>query len=1026
MIKDHPNVEQDLARMVARDAMRVGNEELGNTPPPSGVEDPFGMPEGGVQTASPFGAFVRYVDKQIGKMSGGLTDPHTREIVEGARSRAENPQLDAQSQEVLSETLREGAESPPAPSPDVPGGASPVTPVDVDPMAVQSRIEEGDVPIDKRTDTRNLNIERHHPGAAQGSKADDLQQAETAEDIARVFDAVAEEVGEQHKVRTHKSIEEKTKDLDDVKRELGPVLSGEQQGLMTDTQLYAARSLLTTLGEDVGNMANQIANGTASPEMLLNYQKKVKTLAAFQGFLRKNVRETARALSQQNMIAKTMKSGSINDIDELLNVAHMSPQQVKQHAKVMSSRIEKDGPIAGVKPDFLQKVNNGFALAAEYWKASILSGVETHLVNISSNAAYNAWENMVIRPVAAGIGKSRSMLPGEEVTDRVYLGETMGSIAAGYAGVRDGMEIAWRTLSKDESLFMTAGKGEEQGLMQDLASKAGDGVGGQLASGTATALSMPFRFLQAEDDLFKTMAYRQEMTALSLRQAYGEGLTGKAAQKRAAEILKEPTEDIHEAAMLYAKNLTYTNTESPGLLGLLGDSAKKLSAAYPALQFVTPFINTPVNLMQRAVDMSALATVNPTLWKEVQKGGASRDVALAKMATGAAFTAAVYHFYEQGMLTGNGPDNWDQKAVLEKTGWQANSIRTPDGNYVPYRRTDPFAASIAGLVDTLDAAKYAATEEDAAMYMKAAVFGIAGHMMDGTFLRGASDTFKMIDGNVNAANYFSNYATGFLPLSGIQRTVTKTLDPQQRKINDDKEFQTGFMNRTRQKLKQSIPGMSFSLRPARHWDGSIKKPDQGRFAYSMSPIKMSEDKGATPVDRELIKNGVPIPEPSPMVTLGRGAHAIHFSIMDMDHGEGQLYDKYFQRVGDRRKEFLQQMIGDSDYHELTPGPGGDQNIKLRSAIHKAKMAGLYDFIEQDLQPIYNKDPEKYNEVARILDYGPEELYERVEAILERENMMSNQDEAIMEHVRKGRGKLEEGIPLPTEKLKPEKPFEVGF
>ena len=1025
MIKENnPNLVSDLEQMIAQDALRQGNTQEGNIPPPR-EDDPFGMPAGGAQTASAFGNFVKAIDKKVSKWTSGLTDPHTQDIVEAGRKA--DPAFDDETQEVLSETLEGAAESPPAAASGGPEGAPPISPLEdtgIDPAAVQQRMTEGGVPEEKRTDMRNLNIERHHPGAA-ASPEQDLLNAETSDDIAKVFDAVAEEVGEAHKVRSHKSIEDKMSDLDAVKEALGPVLSGEQQGLMNDTQLYAARSLLTTMGDGVATLANQISKGNATPEMLLQYQKQVKAVAAFQGFLRKNVRETARALSQQNMIAKTLKGGSIADIDELLNVAHMTPEQIQRHAKVMAESIDANGPIAGTKPGKLERLNDTIALAAEYWKASILSGVETHFVNISSNAAYNGWENLVIRPVAAGIGASRNMMSGNKVTDRVYMGETMGALASGYAGLRDGLEVAWRTLSKDESLFLTQGKGEAQGRMQSAAAGIENPALGAAARGGATMMNMPFRFLQAEDDLFKTVAYRQEVTALSLRQAYGEGLEGTAARKRAVELMKDPSDQIHEDAMMYAKNLTYTNTESPGLLGLLGQSAKKLSAAYPALQFVTPFINTPVNLMQRAVDMSALAVVNPAMWKEVKKGGAARDTALAKMATGAAFTATVYHYYEQGMITGNGPENWNQKGVLEKTGWQANSIKV-DGKYIPYRRTDPFAAAIAGMVDTLDAAKYAATEEDAAMYMKAAVFGIAGHMMDGTFLRGASDTFKMIDGNVNAANYFSNYTTGFIPLSGAVRTVTKLVDPQLRKVSDDKEFQTGFMHRTQQKLKQSIPGMSFSLRPSRHWDGSIKKPEQGRMAYAMSPIKITNDKGATKVDQELIKNGVPIPEPSPMITLGRGATAVHVSLMDMDKGDGMLYDKYFQRVGDRRKEILQQLVADDGYKELTPGPGGERALKMRAMLHKAKLAGLDDFLENDLMPMYRKEPEAFTEVAKVLGYGRDELYEKVERITEGNRELEGRDAEFMEHVRKGRGKLEEPIPMPTQKVKPEKPFEVGF
>lgn len=1025
---DNQNISLDIEEMVGQEAMRVGS-----------APDPM-SPEGeGVQVASAFGNFVDFakksaskVDRMVGRATGGVTDPRTQQALANVRQRQEGD-LDPTTQDAVSEVL-EPTTAPPPGDGDQASEAleapidSGMDAVDIDAEGVQSRFEADGPPDEKRTGKRNLNTERHMQGAA-ASVGSSMEQAQTADDVAAIFDAVAEEIGEEHVVRHNVTLEEMTPD--DIRNELKPFLSKDkkERGLMTDRQLYATRSVLNTMGTEVSGLANQIKAGNATSEMLLTYQKKVRALAGVQSFLRGNVREVARALQQQSVIAKTLRGGSLGDIDELMNVANMTPQQIERHAQVVASNVETHGAIAGLKPTFFQRINDKIALAAEYWKANILSGPETHIVNIGGNGAYNVWENIVIRPTAAVIGKGLQHTRFGSDTDRVHVGETMGAVVSGYAGLRDGLTVMAQTLLKDKSLFMTQGKGESQGLMAQAANAVQGPVTGKIARGAATTLSMPFRFLQAEDDLFKTIAYRQELTARSLRQAYAEGLDGSAAYKRSGELIAEPPSDIHEASLLYAKNLTYTNTESPGLLGLAGANMKKMTAAYPILQLITPFINTPVNLMQRSIDMSVLSVASPTLLKEVTAGGAARDVALAKMATGSALTAMAYHYFTNGMITGNGPDNYKQRAVLEKTGWRPNSIKDGDGKYHPYKRLDPFAASIAGLVDKLEAAQYANEEQDASVYMSAAVFGIAEHMMDGTFLRGVGDLFKLMDGKLSASSYFANMATGLDPMIGLQRGVSKLTDPQPRRTSDDKEFQTGFISKLTQGIKKATPGLSMSLRPKRHWDGAIATPGQGRVGYAMSPVKTSEDKGATAVDAELIKNGVPIAEPAPMVTVGSGPEAIHFSLVDLDNGDGLVYDKYFQRVGDRRKEFLQQLVKDDDYLSLSPGPGGERHLEMKKMIHRARVAGLEDFLENDLLPMYRKKPEDFNSIALQVGLGMDDFHERIINMLLAKDAVGElrpEKEEMLTHVRKGTGKRETALPMPTDKVKPEKPFEVGF
>ena len=1029
------DMELDIESMVGQEATNLGNVALGNNPPP---KDELGQDtlQQGIQVAGGWSSFIKGVTNKAGKVfqgHGDLTRTRTIDQIEGSRKKQrELPALDEESQESVSGLL-DGQDLPPPGSLEGSPEAVPTTglrAVDIDESAVQDRILAGEGDPAKRTNMRNLNIYRHMQGAKSdpiaGLEGIDPDQGaqQVAADVAAVIDAVAQEIGEAHVPRSLDTLDNMK--IEDVRKELAPFLNTGKNtphpGLMNDRQLYATRMVLATVGENVAILSKQIANGDATPEQLLNFQKAVKTHAALQQFLRGNVREVARALQQQTKIAKTLEGGSLNDIDELMNVAHLTPEQLKQYATVLARSTGKHGPIAGLRPDMFTRLNSWIGVSAEYWKASILSGPETHFVNMGGNLIYNAWENALVRPVAGAIGEVRTGI--KNITsgkldwgpndDRVYLGEAMGGFASAYSGLRDSLKIAWRTLRHDDSIFNTQGKGETQGLMAQGAANIKTPIVGDVARFGAKMSGMPFRALQAEDDLFKTLAYRQEVTALSLRQAYSEGLTSADARKRAGELMEDIPLDVHEQALIYAKNLTYTNTNAPGILGAMGNSIKKLTAQFPLLQYVVPFVNTPVNLMARSIDMSVLSVTSPTLWRQVKAGGAEADVAVAKMTLGIGFTGAVLAYYTDGRITGNGPANHEQRKILEKTGWRPNSLRTADGTYVPYRRTDPFAASIAGLVDTLEAARYSGREEDKAILMWAGATGVAKHMMDGTFLRGVDSLFALLDGKKNATDYAAGIAAGFVPYSSLLRGVTKGFDPQPRRPSKDKEFQGDFVHVLEQKIKKMLPTWSRSMRPVRYWDGSVATPGVNAFTYAAMPVKTSQAKPIGAVDRALIENGVGIPEPDPMVSIGAGSTAIHFSIMDLDDGAGMVYDKYFERVGKARKERLTNLVGNREFQKLTGGPGGEQKLKMQGEIHKARLEGLHIFLKEDLMPMYVDAPDEFSAIAATLGMGMDALYERIQYLTELEELgiIDTQGQEELSHIRIGRGRQTTPLPVP--------------
>src|SRR3546814_8890220 len=86
--------------------------------------------------------------------------------------------------------------------------------------------------------------------------------------------------------------------------------------------------------------------------------------------------------------------------------------------------------------------------------------------------------------------------------------------------------------------------------MEQQTQKAVSGIKGDI-------LRTPTRLLTAEDELFKAMARRMELSGLAVRQAAKEGRKGQEAKDRAAELLGNPTDEMMEKALDYGRYLTF-------------------------------------------------------------------------------------------------------------------------------------------------------------------------------------------------------------------------------------------------------------------------------------------------------------------------------------------------------------------------------------------------------------------------------------------------------------------------------------
>src|SRR3546814_18794664 len=87
------------------------------------------------------------------------------------------------------------------------------------------------------------------------------------------------------------------------------------------------------------------------------------------------------------------------------------------------------------------------------------------------------------------------------------------------------------------------------GESADIVTKMEQPTQNAVSGSKGDILRTPTRLLTAEDELFKAMARRMELSGLAVRQAAKEGRKGQEAKDSAAELLGNPTDEMMEKAL---------------------------------------------------------------------------------------------------------------------------------------------------------------------------------------------------------------------------------------------------------------------------------------------------------------------------------------------------------------------------------------------------------------------------------------------------------------------------------------------
>lgn len=404
---------------------------------------------------------------------------------------------------------------------------------------------------------------------------------------------------------------------------------------------------------------------------------------------------------------------------------------------------------------------------------NLISGPITHMAYMVGNATMSLYRAVPLTTMQAVSGAVRQAISDTPITDRVYIHEVMPQLYGMFKGARDGITPALRAM-KTGVPELAGGAQAELDIMRNSRQQVLPGKAGYV-------LETPSRVVAGLHTFSYSMSYSQEIARLAARQAAADGLEGNAFNAEVARLTSSPTAEMMDAA------------SSAGMRGTLMTRPKEGSFQqwlvkgtndFFALKLAVPFMQIGTNILGEGImDQTMLSMLSPEARLEAMgaRGGAARDIRIGKIATGSMLGAASVGMAMEGMMTGGGPSDPNQRRLLQATGWQPYSLRV-GGMYIPYRKfLGPLGPLMAASADMYEVG-HSLSHEGLTQAATALTFGFSEVVADETWMSGISNLVEAVhDRGGKGEQYLRSLATSFIPFSvGLSQTA-RLVDPYQRR-----------------------------------------------------------------------------------------------------------------------------------------------------------------------------------------------------------------------------------------------------
>jgi hypothetical protein len=755
----------------------------------------------------------------------------------------------------------------------------------------------------------------NHARIKTGEDVKELLQRFADEDAAHIDEKRRGVVSNQ---RTLRASDAEYRNLED--------LLGRKPGPMTAAEATAARRLLTTSGEQLIRLAKIAAKPGATAAEMAAFRRASQVHYAIQAEVIAARTETARALQAWSIPATADKARAAH-LRALID-AEGGTDNIKRMALHVASL---EGNDTGLNVYMRETLGGRVGKAAyEVWINGLLSGPKTHVVNITSNAMTAFWA-VPERALAAAI--SQTLYEGD-----VKAGEVSAMLYGMSAGVRDGLHIALGTRWADQKLGEAIGyeTKREPGEIQRHFSATALGVDPASSFGygidlLGKAIGIPTHLLGREDAFFKAVGYRMQLRAHAYREAVNEGLRGREAAERVAEILRDPPEHINASAFDFAAYQTFTNE-----LGELGRAGTRMINRIPGGRIIIPFIRTPTNIMKYTLQRTPFALASKAIRADIRAGGQRGAVALARISMGTTMMTLVANYAMEGMITGGGPEDPDLRRAWMADGNLPYAVKIGD-RWFSYNRLDPIGMLMGIAADIAEVANDASDPDVPAELVTAGFFAIKDNLLSKTYLRGLTEFLGMLDGRNpmhTPSDWVGNLAASGMPFSTLLRQSAQAKDPVIRdaRAYDRGKFSAGeFFDEMVRKWKATIPGLSADLPPRRNlWGEELTRESGLGTAFDfVSPVTSRKQKN-DPVNKAFIENAVEVSMPRRVI---QGAPLTP-----------EEYDDYVRLAGVRAKALLDELVTRPSFKALGDGRDSLKSEMMRSIVLETRRAAAAEML----------------------------------------------------------------------------------
>lgn len=739
------------------------------------------------------------------------------------------------------------------------------------------------------------------------------------------------------------------------------------EAIPTAERQLAMRELWISSAEKLTEAA-EIAAKSPTPGNRFAFRRLLATHHAIQSEVIAARTETARALNQWRMPAGATRE-RLRAIEDALAEAGGGDTH-DQLARAIAAFRGREGEYARAidtvaRQGWLARSRDA---ALSIWINALLSGPKTHIANMISNTSVLALAQLERR---VGEGVSGVL----DSADGVAAGEAVAQYHGMVEGLKDLFRLSgdssfWRYLKGEvtaagpEKIERAASKGAVDPLSAEAWGVAANTTPGRVIDFLSGAVKLPGSALEAEDFLFKSLNYRMELHAQALRQATREVQAGaipaERLKERMAALITDPPEQIRLDATEAV--LVNTFTSRPGWFG---QGVMRTVSQGPALRLIMPFVRTPVNLFRFAAERSPAAPLVRQWRADIAAGGARRDLALARLATGTAIMMVAMDMAQNGLITGRAPSSPGEREMFFRDGKKEYAVKLGD-RWVQVSRMDPLGTTL-GIAGDL-AATFAGDfdedyEEDAARAVTAAIFAAAYNATSKTYLSGLSGLMRgAIYGGDAAENEIKSFIGTLMPTGAAE--VARAIDPV---LRDAADLTDGLVRRT--------PWSSKELPKQRDlWGREVSLQSGLGQAYDVLSPAYSSREDAAPIDRELRALGYFPSKPGRRVFFPAGwddtvgidlrtfdphlywryvelaGNGLKHPVWDLGlfdlanqivTGKHDLTEVYRARPADRRAAFWQTLI--ADYRDRARKQLLDESPELRREIaerHRARRSDL--------------------------------------------------------------------------------------